>query len=131
MKRVRCPKCDNYIIFDETKYQTGQSLVFQCDKCGKQFGIRINTPSQPINSNCGSIIVIENVFHFKQELLSTWGIMSLGNTKKEILSIHLSKQSTRALTSITVQLMCQRTRKGNSVTHCQITTVIPVLLLII
>ena len=68
MKRVRCPKCDNYIIFDETKYQTGQSLVFQCDKCGKQFGIRINTPSQPVNSNCGSIIVIENVFHFKQEL---------------------------------------------------------------
>lgn len=73
MKRVRCPKCDNYIIFDETKYQTGQSLVFQCDKCGKQFGIRINTPSQPVNSNCGSIIVIENVFHFKQEAPSPHG----------------------------------------------------------
>lgn len=33
MKRVRCPKCDNYIQFDETKYQEGQSLVFICDNC--------------------------------------------------------------------------------------------------
>ena len=28
MKRVLCPKCDNYITFDETKYTEGQSLVF-------------------------------------------------------------------------------------------------------
>ena len=28
MKRVRCPKCDSYITFDETKYTSGQSLVF-------------------------------------------------------------------------------------------------------
>lgn len=41
MKRVRCPKCDNYIQFDETKYEEGQSLVFVCDNCKKQFGIRI------------------------------------------------------------------------------------------
>ena len=41
MKRVRCPKCDNYIIFDETKYKEGQSLVFQCSECGKEFGIRM------------------------------------------------------------------------------------------
>ena len=31
MKRVLCPKCDNYITFDETKYTEGQSLVFVCD----------------------------------------------------------------------------------------------------
>ena len=41
MKRVKCPKCDNYIAFDETKYEAGQSLVFECPACGKQFGIRI------------------------------------------------------------------------------------------
>lgn len=41
MKRVRCPKCDNYIQFDETRYEDGQSLVFVCDNCQKQFGIRI------------------------------------------------------------------------------------------
>ena len=41
MKRVRCPKCDNFITFDETKYKSGQRLVFQCPQCGKEFGIRI------------------------------------------------------------------------------------------
>ena len=41
MKRVRCPKCDHFIQFDETKYADGQSLVFVCDNCKKQFGIRI------------------------------------------------------------------------------------------
>ena len=41
MKRVRCPKCDQYITFDETKYEAGQSLVFKCPDCGKEFGIRI------------------------------------------------------------------------------------------
>ena len=27
MKRIRCPKCENYLTFDETKYTEGQSLV--------------------------------------------------------------------------------------------------------
>lgn len=78
MKRVRCPKCDNYITFDETKYQAGQSLVFVCPQCGKQFGIKIgvsklrrlqkeeNVNPDRTNSPYGSIVVIENVFHYKQ-----------------------------------------------------------------
>lgn len=41
MKRILCPKCDNYITFDETKYTEGQSLVFICEHCKKQFSIRI------------------------------------------------------------------------------------------
>ena len=85
MKRVRCPKCDHYIIFDETKYSSGQSLVFKCNECGKEFGIRIgvsklrstqkeenaelNADNGQRNADeapCGSIVVIENVFHYKQ-----------------------------------------------------------------
>jgi len=78
MKRVRCPKCDNYITFDETKYTAGQSLVFQCPECGKQFGIRIgvsklrdtqkvenNVESPDEEAHYGFITVIENVFHYK------------------------------------------------------------------
>lgn len=80
MKRVRCPKCDNYITFDETKYKEGQSLVFECEVCKKQFGIRIGqsklraTQKEEIldeNENAeayGSIVVVENVFHYKQIL---------------------------------------------------------------
>ena len=79
---MRCPKCDNYITFDETQYENGQSLVFQCPECGKQFGIRIGVsklrqtqkeenaaPLAPDDdAECGSLLVIENVFHYKQVL---------------------------------------------------------------
>ena len=80
MKRVRCPKCDHYILFDETKYSEGQSLVFVCDECKKQFGIRIgksklNAPrkEEVIAENegkeeFGNIVVVENVFGYKQVL---------------------------------------------------------------
>lgn len=78
MKRVRCPKCDNYIIFDETKYEDGQQLVFQCSECGKQFAIRMgvsklqktqreaNPEEDAEETEYGSIHVIENVFGYKQ-----------------------------------------------------------------
>ena len=55
MKRVKCPKCDNYITFDETKYREGQALVFECPQCGKQFGIRIGT-SQLHNTHKNEVI---------------------------------------------------------------------------
>lgn len=80
MKRVLCPKCDNYIYFDETRYEKGQSLVFKCEHCGKQFSIRIgksktkdtrkeeskNIDQTEVNNEFGTITVIENVFGFKQ-----------------------------------------------------------------
>lgn len=78
MKRVKCPKCDNYITFDEKKYKDGQSLVFGCPQCGKQFGIRIgvsklretqkndNPEENAEDAVYGYITVIENVFHYKQ-----------------------------------------------------------------
>lgn len=81
MKRVRCPKCDNYIQFDETKYEAGQSLVFICDNCKKQFGIRLgkaklnaaNQREEVIDEkegvkDFGNVVVIENTFAYKQVL---------------------------------------------------------------
>ncbi len=98
MKRVRCPKCDNYITFDETKYAAGQSLVFQCPECGKQFGIRmgvsklrdtqkeetknLNFQDAPIDSEYGSIVVIENVFHYKQVIPLQMGDNVIGRYQK-------------------------------------------------
>ena len=94
MKRVRCPKCDNFIIFDETKYEEGQSLVFQCTECGKQFGIRMGVSKlratqkeenqhEEINvSGCGCIVVIENVFHYKQVLPLQMGDNVIGRYQK-------------------------------------------------
>ncbi len=94
MKRVRCPKCDHYIIFDETQYAEGQSLVFQCDACGKQFGIRIGTsklkatqkedrPDEQANEGgCGSLVIIENVFHYKQVIPLRMGDNVVGRYQK-------------------------------------------------
>lgn len=78
MKRILCPKCDNYITFDETKYSEGQSLVFICEHCKKQFSIRIGKSKlkatrkdevldeQANSKDYGSIVVVENVFGYKQ-----------------------------------------------------------------
>ena len=94
MKRVRCPKCDNYITFDETKYEAGQSLVFKCDQCGREFVIRSvvsklrntqkeeNPDEQENAEGCGSIVVIENVFHFKQVLPLRMGNNVIGRYQK-------------------------------------------------
>ncbi len=85
MKRVRCPKCDHFIQFDETKYANGQSLVFVCDNCQKQFGIRIGVSKlralqkeenkglasalseEQQAENAGHVVAVENVFGFRQE----------------------------------------------------------------
>ena len=105
MKRVRCPKCDQYITFDETKYTAGQSLVFKCPDCGKEFGIRIGVSKllnrrkdedpderlrvgtqeaglQTNEKDCGSIVVIENVFHYKQVLPLRVGDNVIGRYQK-------------------------------------------------
>jgi len=101
MKRVRCPKCDHYILFDETKYAAGQSLVFKCDECGKEFGIRIGVSklrstqkeeNATLNDDngqrtaeeapCGSIVVIENVFHYKQAIPLHMGDNVIGRYQK-------------------------------------------------
>ena len=118
MKRVRCPKCDSYITFDETKYTFGQSLVFKCNECGKEFGIRIGVSKLrstqkeeskeldalihhtsslshhtsslshhtssfiPQPSSLGCLIVIENVFHYKQVLPLQMGNNVIGRYQK-------------------------------------------------
>ena len=78
MKRIRCPKCDEAILFDETKYEPGRILVFECPECHKQFKIRIPQPkvAQPDAEEeeeveetiYGKLVVLENAFHFNQEV---------------------------------------------------------------
>lgn len=96
MKRVRCPKCDHYLTFDETRYTEGQTLVFECPECHRQFGVRIDVNkllatrkdekrqlaqsskadiytdiahrNDEEQIDCGALIVIENVFHYKQTI---------------------------------------------------------------
>ena len=94
MKRILCPKCDNYITFDETQYSEGQSLVFICEHCKKQFSIRIGRTKlkatrkeevldeQENSQDFGSIVVIENVFGYKQVLPLKEGDNIIGRRNK-------------------------------------------------
>lgn len=94
MKRVRCPKCDSYITFDETRYTAGQQLIFECTDCHKQFAIRIGKSKlqatrkeekfdeQAGSQMCGSIVVVENVFHYKQVIPLQMGDNVIGRYVK-------------------------------------------------
>ncbi|MEG1727955.1 MAG: FHA domain-containing protein [Bacteroidaceae bacterium] len=69
MKKVRCPKCENYITFDDSSYECGQMLVFECTNCRKQFKIRIKGKEDVAPENkFGYLVVVENIFHFRQEI---------------------------------------------------------------
>ena len=90
MKRVKCPKCDNYIVFDETKYAKGQTLVFVCHHCRKEFKISIgkskltgihqerSLDEQAFKKDYGSIVVVENAFAFKQVIPLDFGENEFG-----------------------------------------------------
>lgn len=94
MKRVRCPKCDSYIVFDETQYSEGQSLVFVCEQCKKEFGIRIGKSKmtdrhaektldeQAYSQDFGSIVVVENQFAYKQVIPLDFGENEFGRYLK-------------------------------------------------
>ena len=77
-----------------TKYEEGQQLVFQCTECNKQFGIRIgvsklhnrqkdeNPDEQANEEGCGSIVIIENCFHYKQVIPLKMGENVIGRYQK-------------------------------------------------
>lgn len=87
MKRIRCPKCDEVITFDETLYEPGRILVFQCPECNKQFKIRMPQPKLKVEDEeqapfYGKLIVLENAFHFKQEIYLQEGENIIGRQVK-------------------------------------------------
>lgn len=96
MKRVRCPKCDTFIVFDESKYDEGQSLVFVCTHCKKEFRIRMGTShmtdihqerhldAHTSHAPYGSITVVENKFAYKQVLPLEMGDNEFGRYLKGI-----------------------------------------------
>ena len=59
-------------MFDEKLYEVGRVLVFECPSCNKQFRIRIPEPKdiseEEETSALAKLVVIENAFHFKQEI---------------------------------------------------------------
>ena len=80
MKKIRCPKCDEPIVFDDSLYTPGRTLVFECPSCRKQFKIRVGgkaltsqysssfgtDPEQEEKPAVGYLVVLENAFHLRQ-----------------------------------------------------------------
>lgn len=86
MKRIRCPKCDQTILFDETQYEAGRILVFECTECHKQFKIRLPRPKNnqglPKNFPVGYLTILENAFQFNQVLPIILGENIIGRLVK-------------------------------------------------
>lgn len=85
MKRLRCPKCDESILFDETLYEPGRVLVFQCPSCQKKFKVRMPEPQTPKRQEqlaYAKLVVLENSFHLKQEILLHEGANVIGRMVK-------------------------------------------------
>ena len=80
MKKIRCPKCDEPILFDDSLYTPGRTLVFECPSCRKQFKIRVGgkaltsqytdsfgtDPEPEEKPAVGYLVVLENAFHLRQ-----------------------------------------------------------------
>ena len=86
MKRIRCPKCDQTILFDENQHDAGRILVFECAECHKQFKIRLprskNNQDLPKNLPVGYLTILENAFQFKQVLPIILGENIIGRSVK-------------------------------------------------
>lgn len=94
MKRVFCPKCDNQLSFDETKYPEGKVLAFVCPGCGAQFKVKLGRKVvkdasgeekevKEADFSAGYITVIENNFGFRQELPLVEGDNVIGRRNKD------------------------------------------------
>ena len=81
MKRVFCPKCDNQLSFDETKYPEGKVLAFVCPQCGAQFKIKLGRKvvktatgeekevKEP-DFSCGYIVFFDGSFNVQENVLT-------------------------------------------------------------
>lgn len=68
MKRLSCPKCGHYLTFDEKAYPADRVLVFVCPACQKQFKVKLGSKGEKPKPVYGKLIVLENMFHERQEL---------------------------------------------------------------
>ena len=115
MKRIRCPKCDEPILFDDSLYTPGRTLVFECPSCRKQFKIRVGgkvlttqntaafgtTPEPEEKPAVGYLVVLENAFHLRQIVPLHEGENRIGRHVKGTKAKPPSKQWTRVWTKHT------------------------------
>ena len=86
MKKLFCPKCDNRIPLDESKYKENRVLVFVCPVCAHPFKVRTVSKAQSeeeeLDFSLGFIRVLENSYAHKQEFPLILGDNVIGRRNK-------------------------------------------------
>ena len=71
------------MVFDESQYVEGQTLVFVCSHCQKEFKIRLGSRQPaPAEKAFGTVSVVENSFAYHQELPLHEGDNLIGRRNK-------------------------------------------------
>ena len=85
-RRVRCPRCDNPIYFDEALLTDGIGLQLHCNECGRNFSIRkkasVEEGEKPDREVVASIRVLENSYCFAQNFPLYLGENIVGRRNK-------------------------------------------------
>ena len=85
MKKLFCPKCDNCISFDESKYKATGTLVFVCPDCAHSFKAHIANKIETEAENdfsLGFVRVLESSYAHKQEFPLVLGDNVIGRRNK-------------------------------------------------
>ena len=85
MKKLFCPKCDNNIPLNESKYKETTTLVFVCPACAHAFKVHIANKTkdeEEIDFSLGFVRVLENSYAHKQEFPLVLGDNVIGRRNK-------------------------------------------------
>ncbi|MGL5785767.1 MAG: FHA domain-containing protein [Bacteroidales bacterium] len=83
MKKIACPRCDNFLKFDDSIYTEGQSIRLHCEICGRNFGIRITKKvKEEPSEDLGKVEVLENEFGYKQDFSLVLGDNIIGRRSR-------------------------------------------------
>lgn len=83
MRKIRCPKCDEFVRFEEDRIIPGHSLQFHCPSCGKDFSVKFKSKAEkPVQMPYGKVVVVENIFCVKQVIPLQLGANTFGRRSK-------------------------------------------------
>lgn len=88
MKKIFCPKCDHSINIIKERINLARSekintLSLVCPSCTQQLRLRLGSKSAKSQEYWGYIIVIENVFGYKQVFPLKKGLNRIGRRNKD------------------------------------------------
>lgn len=123
MQKIRCPHCDEPILFDE-KHEAweGHVLIFECPACHKQFRLARGAqlvsaeqrPGQDTDLGAAKLLVMENAFHFRQAIPLHMGRNTIGRWVRGTSATSPIKTVDPSMDTLHCILTASRTKKGGT-----------------